>query len=313
MSESLYERYKDALRRGHVAALRDRLDAALVAYGEAAELAPERALPHASLGSVLRRLGRDDEALAAFAAALERAPRDEAALSGRAEILAGRGRRVEAAETLDRLAETLEAAGRLPEAGDATRRALELAESRERRRRLRSLVEQLRASPAEAAAIAALEQALGALDPTAPAPVEVAHAAGAAEPPPVEPPPEPLPTVADGARLAVEAEALSDAGDTAGARSTYLAAAAAYRAAGGLDAALDACYFALALVPDDPELHLVLAELYISRGWRTFAADKLALLARLADLESDGATRERLCAIARAEFADDPRLAAVCG
>ena len=36
VSGSLYERYKEALRRGHVAALRGRLDAALDAYGEAA-------------------------------------------------------------------------------------------------------------------------------------------------------------------------------------------------------------------------------------------------------------------------------------
>ena len=37
MSEALYEQYKDALRRGHVAALRGQLDAAAAAYREAAE------------------------------------------------------------------------------------------------------------------------------------------------------------------------------------------------------------------------------------------------------------------------------------
>ena len=47
-SSSLYERYKDALRRGHVAALRGRNDAAIEAYQEAASIAPDRALPHAS-------------------------------------------------------------------------------------------------------------------------------------------------------------------------------------------------------------------------------------------------------------------------
>ena len=35
MTEALYERYKDALRRGHVAAQRGRLEEALDAYGEA--------------------------------------------------------------------------------------------------------------------------------------------------------------------------------------------------------------------------------------------------------------------------------------
>ena len=70
---ALYERYKDVLRRGHVAALRGRLDAAVLAYTEAAELAPDRPLPHASLGGVLLRLERPTEALAAYEAALARA------------------------------------------------------------------------------------------------------------------------------------------------------------------------------------------------------------------------------------------------
>ena len=61
MSEVLYEQYKDALRRGHVAALRGRLDAAAAAYREAARIAPDRALPHVGLGGVLARLGRTDE------------------------------------------------------------------------------------------------------------------------------------------------------------------------------------------------------------------------------------------------------------
>ena len=39
MTEALYERYKEALRRGHVAAQRGRLDEALDAYGEAARVA----------------------------------------------------------------------------------------------------------------------------------------------------------------------------------------------------------------------------------------------------------------------------------
>ena len=57
MSDALYERYKDALRRGHVAALRGRQDAALTAYGEAAKLAPDRPLPLVSIGNVLAGLG----------------------------------------------------------------------------------------------------------------------------------------------------------------------------------------------------------------------------------------------------------------
>jgi tetratricopeptide (TPR) repeat protein len=324
MSEALYERYKDALRRGHVAALRGRFDAALVAYGEAADIAPERALPHASLGTVLSRLERHDEALVAFGLALERAPRDETALAGRADILAARGQRVEAAETLDRLAETLDAVGRLADSCDAARRALELAESRERRRLVRSLVDRLRASPADAAAIAALEGALGVLGPSRrrpdpdPGPEVIPDApesAGSAfGEPELEPAPtiEPAPERPGGVRLALDAEERLDVGDRTGARDGWLAAAMAHRADGQLDAALDACYLALALAPDDAGLHLTLAEIYLDRGWRGHAAEKLALLATLVDLEDDRASRARLCELAAAHFADDERLAAIC-
>jgi len=107
VSEALYERYKEALRRGHVAALRDRPAEAIAAYREASAIAPERALPHASLGAVLLKLGRVPEALDAYAAALERAPRDETALLGRADALLHQDRRAEAAEAAleaDRLA-----------------------------------------------------------------------------------------------------------------------------------------------------------------------------------------------------------------
>ena len=312
MSEALYERYKDALRRGHVAALRGRLDAALIAYGEAADIAPERALPHASLGAILHRLRRDDDALTAFGHALDRAPWDEVALAGRAEILAGRGERVRAAEALDQLAEMLVTAGRIADACDAARRALELAESRQRRRLVRDLVDQLRGSPADAPVIAALERALGVLEPTRadPAQEDAAHEVRAQEVLAVEDPNGA--TAPDGVVLADEAEAALDAGDLGAARDGWLRAAGAHRGVGHRDAALDACYLALSLAPDDPELHLALAELYIDRGWRAHAADKLVLLARLAELNGDATTRARLCALAAEHVPDDLRLREIC-
>ena len=103
MSDALYERYKEALRRGHVASQRGRLDEALDAYGEAARVAPDRALPLVGIGQVLTRLGKSTEALSAFDLALDRSPSDEAALRGRADALLALGDRVRAAETLDRL------------------------------------------------------------------------------------------------------------------------------------------------------------------------------------------------------------------
>ena len=57
---------------------------------------------------------------------------------------------------------------------------------------------------------------------------------------------------------------------------------------------MDVCYQALAIAPSDPDIHLALAELYLDRGWRGPAADKLVLLGRLAMLTGDGATRTRL-------------------
>ena len=313
--EALYERYRDALRRGHVAALRGRPDAALVAYDEAARIAPERSVPHASVGAVLARLGRNDEALLAYDRALERAPTDETTLRGRADVLVGLGRRVEAAETLATLAEALDAAGRTAEACDAARRALELAESRPRRRYVTALVARLRGS-GEDAAIEALDRALRILEPESSPRVSGGEAAApsrvvtdpatvgtlAEDGPPPAPP--------NGIALGEDADDRLDAGDPDGARAGYLAAAAAHRAVGRTDAALDACYVALRLAPAEPDLHLALVELYLDRGWRTQAADKLVLLGRLVALADDPVLAARVASIGRARFPDDPRFTA---
>ena len=84
-------------------------------------------------------------------------------------------------------------------------------------------------------------------------------------------------------------------------------------AAAGLDeAALDAADSALGFAPDDPDLHLVLVELYVARGWRQLAGDKLLLLGRLVELSEDAAVRDRLCAAATRLLPDDSRLAGLC-
>jgi tetratricopeptide (TPR) repeat protein len=312
MSEVLYEQYKDALRRGHVAALRGRLDAAVAAYREAARVAPDRALPYVGLGGVLARLGRSDEALTAYATALERSPRDEGAARGRADVLAALGRRSEAAETLDRLAEVLERDGRLADACDVARRSLELAESRGRRRHVETLVARLREIPGDAAAAEALERALGVLD-IVPGLSPRARKPDDDDATDAEKPAWPsAPKAPDPALLTLAVEEALEAGDLDEARRRALIAATGHRAVGQFHAAMDACYQALAILPSDPDIHLLLAELYLDRGWRGPAADKLVLLGRLAQLTGDGATRARLCYLAAARFPDDPRLAAVC-
>jgi len=301
VSDAVYERYKEALRRGHVAAERGRFDAALVAYANAAGLAPDRALPHLSMAATLRRMGRNEDALAAYAVAIERAPRDTTALTARAETFLEMGRPAEAADAFDRLAEVQEAAGRLPDACDTTRRALELAESRARRRHIERLVRELRDGPQDEAAVGALERAVGVLRLAAPA---------APEEPKAAPSQEPVPD--DAAAVLAQAEDSLGSGDNARARDLFVRAAIAQRSAGHTDAAMDACYLALAVAPGDPELHVVMAELYIDRGWHAVAAEKLLLLGRLVELTGDVAGRDRLCRVVARSFADDPRLAAIC-
>ncbi len=363
-SASLYETYKDALRRGHVAALRGRNDAAIDAYGEAAAIAPDRALPQASLGGILLKMNRPEDAVAAYERALALAPRDEVALRGIAESQARLGRPTVAADALDRLSEALDDAGRLADATDAARRALELAESRARRTHVEELTARLRtASPGDEAAQRALSQALRLLEPAAPEPeaepigaapvpetaldavaaqpepeavaaddVAVvaaseplaaepeASAAGAApgpvaEPAPAMAEPEPEPVVEPvglGIALGAVAEAHLYAGELEEAHSGLLAAARAHRRAGRLVAAVDACDLAIGLAPADPDLHLLLAELYLDRGWRTLAADKLLLLGRIAELDGDADTHRRLCELVGARLADEPRVAELC-
>jgi tetratricopeptide (TPR) repeat protein len=342
MSDALYERYKEALRRGHVAALRGRQDAALTAYGEAAKLAPDRPLPLVGIGNVLAGLGKHTEALAAFDAALDRAPADESALRGRADVLIATGDRVRAAEALDRLAAALDASGRPSEALDAARRALELAESRSRRAGVKAMVAKLtQAGPSGDPRVSeTLSRALGILEDrvlgrgqkgtAGPAPdaAGVAATTAAAEatrpldlepagepvPPPAEPEPgpEPEPPPFDPVAAMAAVEDAAASGDAVATRELALAASSGHRAAGQLHAAIDVCYMALATSPADPGLHLTLAELYLDLGWRTTAVEKLVLLGRLAELGDDPDTRSRLCAVVSARLPDEPTLTPLC-
>jgi len=406
VSTDLFQRYKDALRRGHVAVLRGRLEEALGFYQEATRLAPERALPYTSLGGVHLRLDNLDAALAAYGEALGRVVRDETALAGRAEALARLGRRVEAAEALDVLSEVQELDGRISDACDTARRALELAEQKARRRHVQELTDRLRLDVGDQASELALARALRILEvetsagsrrgaahgadadeaidaseegsnnpgaeslrgtpasgrdeawperdrlggsaanatatvrphrlpaadgseagsaawPAADAarvadalqPAGADDSAGAAAPiadPVAEAAIAAHARETEALRLLAAAEQALDGRDAAAARRAYVTAATALGAAGLLAAALDACYIALGLGPQDPAPQLALAELYIQLGWASRAADKLVLLGRLVDLDGDTAARERLCVIADAHFPDDVRLAALC-
>jgi tetratricopeptide (TPR) repeat protein len=187
VTESLFEQYKAALRRGHVAALAGDLQGALDAYADAAGLVPERALPIASQGTVLHRLDRWPEAADAFDLAIRMAPDDEAALRARAQARAERGLRSGAAADFERLALVLDVAGRSAAAAKAARRAADLEGSAARE----ALADRLAATAAHAAdplpavpRAAAREPGEDATpEPPAPAPT----APPLAEPPPAPP------------------------------------------------------------------------------------------------------------------------------
>lgn len=306
----VYERYKDALRRGHVAALHGAVDEAVAAYEEAARIAPHRPMARASAGLALARAGRHGEAIPAFDAALHLAPRDEATRAGRAEALEAVGRRLEAAADLDVVAEVREGDGRLAEALGAAGRALELAEARHRRATVRRLVDALAGSELDGPARVALEGAMRVLESGAgDAPVtegvthddarpgEAPEDGEATTPAPSAGEAEPAGeghVASDAAALEAAAHAALDAGDGPTARQRLLELAAAHRGAGRSSAALDACYLALAVAPDDIDLHLALAAIYEERGWSALAAEKRELLARLAALDGDDAAAERV-------------------
>jgi tetratricopeptide (TPR) repeat protein len=301
--DSPFERYKDALRRGHAASLRGEFDTAMAAYQEAAAIAPDRAMPQASLAGILARTGRISESLAAYELALARQPEDEASLRGRAEMLAISGRPAEAAETLDRLSDVMDREGRLKEATEVARRALGLAESRARRQGLEAMVERLRATGDTSAD--ELAESLGTFDGSPRSSARVAAAEAKRDPR--------RPVLAAAAVMTAAAEAALDHGDRDEARRNYLEAAAAQRSIGNLHAAMDQCYQALAISPADGAVHLALTELYLDRGWRGPAADKLVLLGRLSELGGDDLTRARLCTMAAERFPDDARFTAICG
>jgi tetratricopeptide (TPR) repeat protein len=105
MTEPVFERYKEALKQGHVAMFKGRPKDALVHYQEAAKLAGHRPLPYINMGSVLLQMGRAQEAVAAYDQALHRAPDDPQALNGKAAALLASGKRGDAAAVLQRVAE----------------------------------------------------------------------------------------------------------------------------------------------------------------------------------------------------------------
>jgi tetratricopeptide (TPR) repeat protein len=234
VTDPISDRYKEALRRGHVAVVQGRPREAVSHYEEAGRLAGHRPLPWVSMGDVYLSMRRPGEAIGAFEEALRRAPGDVTALRGKAQALAAAGRRDEAAAV--------------------ARRASEL----------------------EAMALAGRRIA----------------AVG----------------VGDADVSFAEAEAARADGEDERAVEAYLAAAAAYAERDLSDAAIDACYRALEVAPGHIDVHLVMADLYLRRGWKEHGVERVELIEHVLGIDPDPGILASLKAIAAQHRTLDPAL-----
>jgi hypothetical protein len=310
MTETLFERYKEALRAGHVAVVRGRLEEAVSAYRDAVAIAPDRAVPHGALGSVYLRLGEPEAALAAYDAALAIAPDDDPATLGRAQALVVLRRTAEAAATYDHLADLRDAGERAADAAEAARRALAIEPSEARRARHAVLVERLRATAGPVPTGEGAAEGAGAAESAA---ESAADAESAAEEPgtetPVAPAAQPEPPGPDPEALVAAAEEAAARGDTDAAASAALRAAEAYRSQGHVVAAFDVCLLGIGARPADVDLYLLLADLATSRGWTGQAGDTYRSLLRLVELDGDAALAATIRGLAAEHLPGDPRFA----
>lgn len=282
------------------------------AYREAAQLAPERALPLASQGTVLHRLGRWPEAAGAFEQALALAPDDEATLRARGSALEARGDRAQAAADFERLAFVLDVAGRADAAAEAAGRAAALDPSPARDALVGRLVSTRdgpdREPPSADRGSATADREAPTADREPPSADESPDPVNAW--PPADSPTPPAPPIVgappDPESLLAEAAAALDAGDAVTARERMLTAIQVHRAAGHLDAALDACLQLLAASPGDPQVHLAIANLQLDHGWTDLAREKLDLLIRLTSLTGDTQAEADAHGLAAERLRDEP-------
>jgi tetratricopeptide (TPR) repeat protein len=233
MTDAVPERYKEALRNGHLAVVSGRPREALEHYEEASRLVGHRALPHVSRGGVLLQMRRPQDALLAFEEALRRDPRDVSAMRGKLHALQASGRHAEASALAAQLS----------------------------------------------------EQEFAGLQDGRPG-----GASGSAE------------------RRFAEAHARLAMGDVSGAIGGLLAASMEFMDANAMGASLDACYRALEIAPGSPEVHLAMVSLYLRRGWRDLAVERVALLERLIPFAGDPRAQAALATMLREHRARHPEL-----
>lgn len=237
MSDAVSERYKEALRRGHVAVVKGRPREAVKHYEEAGSLVADRPLPFVSMGTVYLQMRQPREAIAAFDEALRRSPSDREALRGKAQALEAEGHGAEAAELARRASEL-----------DAIDQASQRAER------------------ARAAASLGMERHIG------------------------------------------EAVRASRAGDRAAAIGAFMAAAQGYLAQGAGDAAFDAALRALEVDPGALNVHLMLVDMYLRRGWIELAVQRLLLIEHRLQVDPFPGARNALGEMANQHRQLDPRI-----
>ena len=231
--------------------------------------------------------------------ALERAPDDEGALRGRADALVSTGRAAEAATTLDRLAgvardgrppgRCLRRRPARPRAGRVARPAAARAVARRPPAREPGRSERRRGARAGA------ERPRGRRGPDVghdgsrrPAPTTRCRPGAAAAEPEARagrlaPPPDPL-------ALSLAFEAAFDAGKLDEARKAGRRQRLRLPSARAVPRRDRRLLRGARHRAGRPGVHFALAQLYLDRGWRSLAADKLVLLGRLAQLTGDTAS-----------------------
>jgi cytochrome c-type biogenesis protein CcmH/NrfG len=97
-------------------------------------------------------------------------------------------------------------------------------------------------------------------------------------------------------------------GEPAHAVGAFLAAAHGYAQQNRLDAALEACYRALEVTPGTLDAHMLMAALYLRRGWSELGVERLLLIEQRLSIDLDPRRRARLQALARDHRTIHPEL-----
>ena len=304
---SLYDQYRDTLRRGHVAALAGRSEEALEAYREAAAQIPGRAAPWVGVGRMELALDRAAAALEAFDVALAADPTNEEARTGRARAAAALAAPTPADPPPEASApeEATVAMGDPPpisrhvpddgpEVHDLAER-WEAAVAASDADGLRAVAIAFARAERPGAAAGAIRDAIAA-DPRDPRGYRIEAWLDRRRG---------YPAAGERLRHLLERylsiiddpddleRAMAD-GEARGDVALLLDVAERHRRQGRARSALEAAFAALSIAPLDVEVHLAIARVHLGTGRRTLALTDLAQLARALEIHEDVPGRERL-------------------